>query len=563
MRANFKFSFAAIAACVAVTGCAGESPLRLKAEGRLERGAMLPAEEPKPALAAAQLTELRQALRTAQPAPAKPAVDAKRFNLAVKDLAAAAAYQAIGEQTGLNVIVSPDIQERVTINLRNATAVEALETLREVYGFEFEFASNRIMVSKPKLSSRTFQLDYLVASRSGRSEVKVSSSGVGDTPAGSGAQGSTGSGGAQQRDAQEGSRVTTTIQNDFWRTIESVLKSIVGGKEGSIVVNPQSGLVFVRAMPAQLREIDEYLERTQSKVSRQVVLEAKIIQVTLSDGSQGGINWAAFDSLGNHRWSVGANGSAVAARGGALLGQAGASGVATQTPLSGAAGLLNAAGVLASAGGLGVAFTGASFSALMNFLQSQGEARVLSAPRVATLNNQKAVLKVGVDEYFVTNVSSTSVSTGSSTSSSPTINVHPFFSGIALDVTPQIDDQGFVTLHVHPSVSDVSEKNKTVNLGGMGVYNLPLASSSVNESDTIVRVLDGDIVAIGGLMSSSLYRDGNKVPLAGDVPIFGEFFRQHRDSYRKTELVILIKPTVINKPADWTSANPARGAEAR
>lgn len=552
---DYKFSLIAIATSLALTGCASESPLRLKSDNQVGFISPQSALEQKPALAAAQLGELRQALRSAQPVPVKPVAETKRFNLAVKDLAAAAAYQAIGEQAGLNVIVSPEVQERVTISLRNVTAVEALETLREVYGLEFEFASGRIKISKPKLSSKTFQLDYLAATRSGRSDVKVSSSGVGDTPAGPGAQGAAG---ATPRDTQEGSRVTTTIQNDFWRTIETVLKSIVGGKEGSIVINPQSGLVFVRAMPAQLREMEEYIEKTQSKISRQVVLEAKIIQVTLSDGSQGGINWAAFDALGNHRWSVGGNSSAVAARGGALLGQA-----AGGTALSGAAGLLNAAGGLVSAGGLGVAFTGASFSALMNFLQSQGEARVLSAPRVATLNNQKAVLKVGVDEYFVTNVSSTSVSNGSSTISSPTINVHPFFSGIALDVTPQIDDQGFVTLHVHPSVSDVSEKSKTVNLGGLGVYNLPLASSSVNESDTIVRVLDGDIVAIGGLMSTSLQKDGSKVPVAGDVPIFGEFFRQHRDSYRKTELVILIKPTVINKPADWTAANPARGAESR
>lgn len=557
-----KLSLTIIAATLSLAGCATDSPLRLKADDRVEMELRQAQGARRPALAQEQLAELRQAVRSAQPAPIKPVVEVKRFTLAVKGLTADSVYQAIGEHAGLNVIVAPDIKDSITINLKNVTPVEAMEALRDVYGYEFEMGPGRVFISKPRLTSKTFQLDYLVGSRAGRSEVKVSASGVGDAgPSGQ----STPAGGGQQapRENQEGSKVTTTIQTDFWRTIESVLKSILGSKDGQlIVINPQSGLVYAKAYPAQLREIDEYLERTQLKISRQVVLEAKIIQVTLSEGSQGGINWAAFDPMGNHGWSVGGNSASIAARGGSLLGQQAAGGGSSQVPLGGVSGLLNAASGLAG-GGLGVAFTGTSFAALMNFLKSQGEARVLSAPRVATLNNQKAILKVGTDEYFVTNVSSTSVSNGASSSTSPSINVQPFFSGIALDVTPQIDDQGYVTLHVHPSVSDVSEKSKVVNLGGMGIFTLPLASSNINESDTVVRLLDGDIVAIGGLMSTSLQKDGGRVPLAGDVPLFGELFKQHRDSYKKTELVILIKPTVINKPSDWTSANPLRGSEAK
>ena len=165
------------------------------------------------------------------------------------------------------------------------------------------------------------------------------------------------------------------------------------------------------------------------------------------------------------------------------------------------------------------------------------------------------MLKVGRDEFFVTNVSTTSTNNGNSTTNSPSINVQPFFSGIALDVTPQIDDNGFVILHVHPSVSDVAEKSKVVNLGSMGTFTLPLASSQVNESDTIVRLLDGDIVAIGGLMSSTVSKDGAKVPGVGDVPLAGNLFKQRSESSQKTELVILIRPTVINKPTDWASAS--------
>lgn len=561
---NLKFGVLIWAMVISLSGCATDSPLRLRADSKINMDLERAQGTQRPNLASTDLVQLREAMRATQTPPTKPVVEERRFNLAVKDLSVAAAYQVIGEHAGLNVIVSSEIKDMLTIHLKNVTTIEALEALREAYGYEFELGGGRVTVNKPRLLSRTFQIDYLVGTRAGRSEVKVSPSGVGDASnAGSGngsgnsftGNNQSGSGNQNNRENQEGSKVITTVQNDFWRTLEAVLKSIVGDKEGqAIVINPQSGLVYVKAYPQQLRQIDEYLERTQVKVSRQVVLEAKIIEVTLSSESQGGINWASFNSAGNHRFSVGANGSTISAQGGALLGA---------PPLTGANGLLNAAGGLASAGGLGVAFTGTTFSALLNFLQSQGETQVLSAPRVATLNNQKAVLKVGTDEFFVTNVTSNTVSNGTATTSSPSINVQPFFSGIALDVTPQIDDRGYVMLHVHPSVSEVAEKSKVINLGGMGTYILPLASSNVNESDTVVRLLDGDIVAIGGLMSSVLYKDGKKVPFAGDVPIAGELFRQHRDSYRKTELVILIKPTVINKPSDWTSANPSRAQEMR
>lgn len=501
---------------------------------------------------AKDLALLRQSLLASPPAPTKPPVEEKRFSISVKELPAASVYQIVLDNANMNLVMSQDIRDIVTLNLKDVTIIEALDTMRDVYGLEYEMNGRRVLVSKPRIQNKTFQIDYMVGNRVGKSEVRVASGGVGDSGgAQNGAAGSN-AGGATKSN-QDGSKVTTTTQNDFWLTLEAVLKGIVSGKDGQeVIVNPQSGLLYVKAFPAQLRDVEEYVNRTQKKVARQVVLEAKIIEVVLSSGSQGGINWSAFDAGGNHKYSIGANPSAIFPQGGGFV---------APTPLGGVSGLLNSAGLSsANMSGLGFAFTGTSFAALMSFLQTQGETRVLSAPRVAAMNNQKAVLKVGKDEFFVTNISSTSTSNGSSTSTTPTINVQPFFSGIALDVTPQIDDHGYVVLHVHPSVSEVAEKSKVVNLGSMGVYTLPLASSNVNESDTVVRLLNGEIVAIGGLMSSALFKDGQKVPFVGDVPVAGELFKQHADSYKKTELVILIKPTVINKSSDWAaSANVSLG----
>jgi len=155
-------------------------------------------------------------------------------------------------------------------------------------------------------------------------------------------------------------------------------------------------------------------------------------------------------------------------------------------------------------------------------------------------------------------VSTTQTSTGSTTTSSPTLSLQPFFSGISLDVTPQIDETGTVMLHVHPAISAVSENEKVIDLGDLGTYRLPLASSSINETDSIVRVRDGQIVAIGGLMQQNSINDRNGVPGLSSLPGVGGLFRYQSTSETKHELVILIKPTVISEDGQgWPSADAA------
>jgi MSHA biogenesis protein MshL len=203
----------------------------------------------------------------------------------------------------------------------------------------------------------------------------------------------------------------------------------------------------------------------------------------------------------------------------------------------------------------GLALATSQFAAVMGFLETQGNVQTLSSPRVATLNNQKAVLKVGSDDYFVTNV------TGGSTTSSgisgvagsttlPTLTLTPFFSGVALDVTPQVDDTNNIMLHVHPSVSSVAEKTKDIDLGSVGLYRLPLASSSVNETDTMVRIQDGNIVAIGGLMQTAASNSSSGLPGTTGSPM-SFLFGNKAASGRKKELVVLIKPTIIRTAQDW------------
>jgi MSHA biogenesis protein MshL len=177
---------------------------------------------------------------------------------------------------------------------------------------------------------------------------------------------------------------------------------------------------------------------------------------------------------------------------------------------------------------------------------------VLSSPRIATMNNQKAVLKIGTDEFYVTGVSTTTNSNATGNTTSPNVTLQPFFSGVVLDVTPQIDDEGNIMLHVHPSVSQVTTVNKVVNLGSAGSLNLPLAASSTSEMDSMVRGQDGQIVAIGGLMRQSTVNDRSQLPGAGDLPVVGALFRNTDSQTQKRELVVLIKPTIVDGAASWT-----------
>jgi MSHA biogenesis protein MshL len=357
-------------------------------------------------------------------------------------------------------------------------------------------------------------------------------------------------GGSQQQ--RDSANVSTTSESDFWLELKTALEALVDtAKDGrSVTISPQSGVIVIRAMPDELRNVDLYLKATQISVDRQVILEAKILEVELNSNFQSGVNWAAFGKFaagGNNRFSAGT------LQPGVTLGPRG-------TPLSsGGAGGVNASpgssiGASADAVGslFGLAFQTSNFAALISFLEGQGTVHVLSSPRIATLNNQKALLKIGTDEFFVTGVSTTTTTSGTGTGvTTPTVTLQPFFSGVVLDVTPQIDEDGNIILHVHPSVSQVSTVNKGLNLGSLGTFTLPLAASSTSEMDSMVRGQNGQVVAIGGLMRQATTTDNSGVPGANQVPVLGSLFGSKSEVVQKRELVVLIKPTIVETSSDW------------
>lgn len=482
-----------------------------------------------------------------------------RFDLSVVNAPATQVFMALVSGTRYSMLLPPDVGGNVTVNLKDVTVMEALDTIRELYGYEYRVQGKRIFIEPNTMKSRVFQINYLSSRRQGSSDLRV----TGSSMTASGTTGSTGStatstagqttpAGTGTPTAARGndtSRVSMSTDSDFWGDLNRALASIVGNAEGrSVVINPSSGVVLVRAMPNELRSVEKYLKATQLIAERQVMLEAKIIDVTLSEDFQSGVNWGAFKSGPNSRSGIGV------AQPGATIGAGGTAqiiGQATSPTLSVTPGLLGSiAASTLSKGFIGLAFQTSNFAALLNFLETQGSVSVLSSPRIATLNNQKAVLKVGTDELFVTNITSSTTTTTTGSVSSPSVTLQPYFSGISLDVTPQIDEDGNIILHVHPAVSTVAEKEKVIDLGALGIYRLPLAASSINETDSIVRVQDGNIVAIGGLMRQEQSSDRSQLP--GATGAAANLLGQRSAGLRKRELVILIKPTMIDNDRAWT-----------
>jgi len=310
----------------------------------------------------------------------------------------------------------------------------------------------------------------------------------------------------------------TSSNVDFWSEVREVVAMMIGSEVGnSVVVNPQAGLLVVRASSADQQNVERFLQQAQRNLQRQVILETKILEVSLSDGFQSGINWAQLGSMGNADFALGVQGDTLD-------------------------GVNNVGGVFSAAVSVG------DFSGVLQLLETQGDVRVLSSPRISTLNNQKAVIKVGTDEFFVTDVSTTTTSlAGGTTAPDLDITLTPFFSGISLDVTPQIDENDQVTLHVRPTVSRVQDQNKSIQLGGSdNVFNLPLALSTTRQSDSIVRARSGQVVVIGGLLENRNSNNDANIPWASKLPIVGSLFQQQRKSLEQTELVILVRPQVID-----------------
>jgi len=548
-----------IAACttalVFLTGCTASTPVNTSASNEIQSTLQegIASNNVEQATPQAVSDALLPPVNIGVPAVAE--VVEPRFDIGVDNAPARAFFMGLVEGTDYNMVVHPEVGGQVSLKLKDVSIPEVMAVMRDVYGYEYEKKNRVYQVLPRRLQSRIFQVNYLNVIRSGSSRTRVSSGQVSQPSAASTSTSSesnnanTGNSSSNEttRGETSGSQVETESESDLWTELRTALTTIVGNGEGrTVITNPQSGVVVVRAMPSELRDVAQFLGATQDVIERQVILEAKILEVELSDGFRSGINWSALGRPGTGK-SV-----TIGQTGGGSFFNNGVSEIAGNTGVLDPSGLSQVQGTDTSAFGgvFSVALNLRDFTAFIELLETQGNVQVLSSPRVSTVNNQKAVIKVGSDEFFVTGVTNETTTSGGASTTSPSVTLTPFFSGIALDVIPQIDENDNVILHIHPTVSDVAEQVKNFTIGGE-VQSLPLARSSVRESDSIVRAQSNQIIVIGGLMQTSVSDDVAAPPVLGSLPLFGSLFSHKQQVGRKSELVILMRPIVVNSPATW------------
>ena len=439
--------------------------------------------------------------------------------------------------TDLSMVVHPDTKGTISaLDLKNVTVTDVLDQVSDLYGFSIVIENDVYQIRPGGLQTRIFRLNYLNVSRSGNSSMQVTASGISEGGNQNGNnqnqnrnqnnQGSNNNNAGQgnnygnNQNNQNAGRasISTETSTDYWKGLEAVIRSIinapvqmagqaVGNESRSVIVSPQTGMILVRAFPSELAQVEAFIEASQEALQRQVILEAKILEVELKEGFQSGINLSALYQSGNREVST-------------SFGQLGSQIDGIGEPLS-------------------VDMQFSDFSGVINLLETQGNVQVVSSPRIVTLNNQKAIFKVGQEAYFLTNASTTSFGAGIEQTTSQNSSLEPFFSGIALDVTPQISEVGDIILHIHPILSEVKEDLKIIN-----GQEFPLANSATRESDTIARVRNGEVIVISGLMQTRATGDKAGAPGLSEVPLLGSALEQKQRETVKTELVILLRALV-------------------
>jgi MSHA biogenesis protein MshL len=455
-----------------------------------------------------------------------------RFHLDVQGADLRGVLAGLVRGSPFSLIVGPEVQGEVTADLRGVSLFDILEKLVVPRGYAYDVSGTLLRIGAPALETRTYEIDYPSYDRSGKSELTVY--GAIETSVSIGE-----SSGSESADASAAS-VGTTQQLDLWQELGASLRGIVlrdaaggdtsdaaasasaGGRQ--VLVAEQSGLVLVRAEPAIQDEVESFLDAMTRATERQVLIDARILEVTLGDSFDLGIDLEYAPDIGGGTQGVVAR----------LIDPTRRDAV-VQTALS----------APLTDGGVTFGIAGDRLSAQLRALAAQTDVRVVSTPRVATLNNHKALIKVVRNQVFF--IAETDVQLVEGVGTSITTDFVPQIVpiGVTLDVTPRISSDGQITMHIHPSVSEIVavQSQPSTTPGTQQLGSLPVID--LRETDTVVRVQDGETIVIGGLMRSRELDIEKKVPFLGDLPLVGALFRSTAVDELRTELVVLLTPTVI------------------
>ena len=526
--------------------------------------AKLPSQKMEAAKSNPPLEEKLKEIVIPQMEEAKKVPD-RLFSIYARDSNIQDVLLAFSKDSVLNIVIDPELSGKVTFDLKRVTLKEALDAILSPLGWTYRIDGKFIKISKLQMETRLFTLNYIATRRSGKREVYASTSTGGGLQTSSlpGQQTALSPGGARTGYTD----MISVDEVDLWKEIQKGLEGLIFGtveekdKEVSsekektnwtrvdergkrLIINKSTGTIMVTDYSPNLNKVASYLETVEGSSQRQVTIQAKIMEVILSDDHKEGINWKVIEGLPrsiNVAWGLTDKAKTTGFPGGTagfLSGTGTGTGVGTMaTP-----GVLKIApygGIFA----LGAAGTEVALSDIMQAISEQGDVKVLSSPTISTLNNQKAIIRVGnQDVFFITGAVATQT-TVTQIIQPMTIDI-----GILLDVTPQIAEDGTIIMNIHPSITDKTGEKTTPD----GKSTFPLLS--VRETDTTVRVRDGQTIIIAGLMQEKTLENYTGVPVLHSIPILGGLFRYKSGTKTNSELVIMITPTlqVGKKVEDFT-----------
>ncbi|HCX90662.1 MAG TPA: pilus (MSHA type) biogenesis protein MshL, partial [Deltaproteobacteria bacterium] len=416
----------------------------------------------------------------------------------------------IAEATGLNLVMDKGVNPEIplTVTLRHISAEDALNIIVASVDYFYSVKDNILTVKA--MDTRVFEFGQPPVIQDYAVDVggDILGGAAGVTTTTGMAAGTTGlRGGVTQR--IEADKVAFKL----WDSIEKAIAGLPG--IASFSVDRMTGTIIVTATKKDLERVENYLAAIKKVLNRQVIIEARIVEVQLSETLRYGIDWTAvLEKSGLGRVTVGTEKFATV--------------------------------VTEALSNFHIGITGRDFTALLNALQSQGNVRVLSNPRVNIMNGQTSLLSVGRNVNFISRVetTTTTAATGVLPTTTFTVETSGILSGIMIGIVPYISDTGEITMAITPIVSDLIRlEDKTLGKVGENIIQISLPTVDLRELSTTVRVKDGEMVIIGGLMQKKEVSEDSKVPLLGDIPLIGYLFRSRERLDEKTELVIMLKPT--------------------
>jgi MSHA type pilus biogenesis protein MshL len=477
----------------------------------------------------------------------KPPVAVEKYTVVVNEVPVKELLFALARDADVNVDIDPGIKGVVTLNAVNQTMNQILDRIARQVDLRYEYHDNVLTILPDMPYIHSYQVNYINQQRIMKGDValntSISTSGGGN--GGGGAAGGGGNAGGGGGGGSAGGTGATSIsieaKNDFWKSLIASVKGILGegATDNDVIAYPESGLLLVRATASKHKKIQELIDKAIQNARRQVLIQVTIAEVTLNDNYQAGIDWSIVNNKGTGTQLTSGVGTTIQDTTNAKAGVEAVSSALAGTPVSALSSFV-------------LSYTDPNanreriINATIKLLHEFGDVNILSTPQIMALNNQTAVLKV-VDDivYFKVDASTSQSQTNTVTTfdtTPKTVSV-----GVSMSVTPQINANDSIILNIRPSVSRVlrfvNDPNPQLTIPS-GVPEL-----RVREFETMLQVNSGQVAVLGGLMENNNQIDNAGTPGFSKIPLLGDLFKSRARQYRKTELVIFLRPQIIRNPS--------------